>query len=185
MSVFSPHRSLATNHLCYSPSPPPMTVYFDAFTTPAGVFSVAVNDGGAVLATAFGSDTALWGRFRCGLVRPIRDTVKTAAARSQVYAYFAGDRSSFDLSLAPEGTPFQLCVWSALQRIPFGETCSYGALAKTLKSGARAIGRANATNPICLIVPCHRVIGADGSLSGFAFGQSVKRQLLQHEGAIA
>ena len=162
-----------------------MNVYFDTFTTPVGAFSIAVNDKGAVLATAFGSDNALWGRLRCDLVSPVGDTVKTAAARSQVLSYFSGDRSRFDLSLAPVGTPFQLRVWTALQRIPFGETCSYGALAKSLKSGARAIGRANATNPICLIVPCHRVIGADGSLTGFAFGESVKRQLLQYEGAIA
>ena len=156
-----------------------MNVYFDTFTTPVGDFSLAVNDEGTMMATAFGSDTALWDP-----ARPVRDAVKTAAARSQVIAYFAGDRSSFDLSLAPVGTPFQLRVWSALQRIPFGKTCSYCDLAKTLKSGARAIGRATATNPICLIVPCHRVIGADGSLTGFAFGESVKRQLLQHEGAI-
>jgi methylated-DNA-[protein]-cysteine S-methyltransferase len=161
-----------------------MNVYIDTFTTPVGDFSLAVNDEGAMLATAFGSDTALWGRLKCSPDRPVRDTVKTAAARSQVMAYFAGDRSSFNLLLAPVGTPFQLRVWSALQRIPFGKTCSYGDLAKTLKSGARAIGRANATNPICLIVPCHRVIGADGSLTGFAFGEGVKRQLLQHEGAI-
>jgi methylated-DNA-[protein]-cysteine S-methyltransferase len=161
-----------------------MNVYIDTFTTPVGDFSLAVNDEGAMLATAFGSDTALWGRLKCSPDRPVRDTVKTASARSQVMAYFAGDRSSFNLLLAPVGTPFQLRVWSALQRIPFGKTCSYGDLAKTLKSGARAIGRANATNPICLIVPCHRVIGADGSLTGFAFGEGVKRQLLQHEGAI-
>ena len=161
-----------------------MNVYFDTLKTPVGDFSIAVDDSGAVLATAFGADTALWARLKSGTVKPVRDTVKTAAARSQVFAYFAGNRSSFDLSLAPAGTPFQLRVWQVLQKIPFGQTSSYGALAKTLKSSARAIGRANATNPICLIVPCHRVIGADGSLTGFAFGENVKRQLLQHEGAI-
>jgi methylated-DNA-[protein]-cysteine S-methyltransferase len=161
-----------------------MNVYADTFATPVGDFSIAVNDKGAVLATAFGSDAALWGRLKCSINRPVRDTIKTAAARSQVMAYFTGDRSSFELSLAPVGTPFQLRVWTELQKIPYGETCSYGDLARTLKSGARAIGRANATNPICLIVPCHRVIGADGSLTGFAFGEIVKRLLLQHEGAI-
>lgn len=161
-----------------------MNVYYDTFVTPVGEFSLAVNDAGAVLATAFGSDTALWGRLKVGPVKPVLDTIKTKAARSQVLSYFTGDRSRFDLFLAPVGTPFQLGVWTALQKIPFGETCSYGDLAKTLKSGARAIGRANATNPICLIVPCHRVIGADGSLTGFAFGEEVKRRLLRHEGAI-
>jgi methylated-DNA-[protein]-cysteine S-methyltransferase len=162
-----------------------MKIYFDTFTTPVGDFSIAVNATGAVLATAFGSESALWRRLKCDPVEPLRDTVKTATARSQVLAYFAGDRARFDLALAPVGTPFQLRVWQALQKIPLGKTCSYGDLAKILKSGARAIGRANATNPICLIVPCHRVIGADGSLTGFAFGESVKRQLLQMEGAIA
>lgn len=161
-----------------------MNVYYDTFVTPVGEFSLAVNDAGAVLATAFGRDTALWGRLKVEPVTAIRDTLKTKAARAQVRSYFTGNRSRFDLALAPAGTPFQLRVWTALQKIPLGETCSYGDLAKTLKSGARAVGRANATNPICLIVPCHRVIGADGSLTGFAFGEDVKRRLLRHEGAI-
>ena len=89
------------------------------------------------------------------------------------------------MKLAPCGTPFQQSVWTALQRIPFGETRSYGQLATELGNpgAARAVGRANATNPIALIVPCHRVIGSDGSLTGFAFGEDIKRRLLAHEGA--
>jgi len=86
--------------------------------------------------------------------------------------------------LAPIGTEFQKRVWDALCAIPVGETRGYAQLAGQLGSpqAARAVGRANATNPICLFVPCHRVIGADGSLTGFAFGEDIKRKLLEHEG---
>lgn len=159
--------------------------YFDTFPTPAGDFSIAVNPTGAVIATAFGDEAALRGRLKSSALALTRDAKRVATPRSQVLAYFAGKRSEFTLRLAAVGTPFQQRVWTALQTIPSGETRSYGALAKTLQSGARAIGRANATNPICLIVPCHRVIGADGSLTGFAFGEDVKRHLLRHEGALA
>jgi len=162
-----------------------MNVYFDTLSTPAGEFSIAVNEAGAIIATAFGPETSLRARLKSTKSEVSRSPKRVAAARAQVLAYFSGKRNHFDLSLAPAGTPFQQLVWTALQKIPFGETRSYGALAKTLASGARAIGRANATNPICLIVPCHRVIGADGSLTGFAFGEAVKRQLLTHEGALA
>lgn len=161
-----------------------MNVYFDTFPTPAGDFSIAVNEGGAVVATAFGSETALIARLKLMTSALVRAPKRVAAARVQVRAYFAGKRNTFDLPLAPTGTPFQQRVWTALQKIPSGETRSYGALAKALASGARAIGRANATNPICLIVPCHRVIGADGSLTGFAFGEDIKLILLRHEGAL-
>ena len=85
------------------------------------------------------------------------------------------------MPLAPAGTAFQQRVWKALLRIPFGRTRSYGEIARELRSSARAVGRANSTNPVCLIVPCHRVIGADGSLTGFAFGEDLKRRLLEHE----
>jgi methylated-DNA-[protein]-cysteine S-methyltransferase len=107
--------------------------------------------------------------------------------REQVLAYFAGERREFELPLAPGGTDFQQRVWAALQRIPFGETRSYGQLAAGLGNPAasRAVGRANARNPICLIVPCHRVIGADGSLTGFAFGEEIKRRLLEHERVVS
>jgi methylated-DNA-[protein]-cysteine S-methyltransferase len=104
-----------------------------------------------------------------------------------VLAYFAGERRDFALRLAPRGTEFQQNVWAALRTIPYGETRTYGQIAAQLGNPAasRAVGRANATNPICVIVPCHRVIGADGSLSGFAFGEHLKRRLLQLEGARA
>jgi methylated-DNA-[protein]-cysteine S-methyltransferase len=102
----------------------------------------------------------------------------------QLDAYFAGERRSFDLALAPEGTPFQRLVWDQLLAIPFGVTMSYGELARRCgrPHGARAVGTANGRNPIAIIVPCHRVIGADGSLTGYGGGLPTKRWLLQHEG---
>lgn len=159
-----------------------MKFYFDTFPTPVGDFSIAFNEAGAVIATAFGGETKLFTRFKSDGTKLIRDAKRGAAARTQVRDYFAGKRRAFDLPLAPAGSEFQRNVWNALQKIPFGETRSYGDLAKKLRSAARAVGQANATNPVCLLVPCHRVIGADGSLTGFAFGEDIKRRLLQHEG---
>jgi len=161
-----------------------MNAYFDTFSTPVGEFSVAVDEDGSVIATAFGPERALRARLKSFDGTLARETKRLAAARTQVLGYFSSRRSGFSLPLAPAGTAFQQRVWTALQEIPFGETRSYGALAKKLKSAARAVGRANATNPICLIVPCHRVIGADGSLTGFAFGENIKLRLLAHEGAL-
>ena len=108
------------------------------------------------------------------------------AAAVQLAEYFAGARTEFDLPLAPRGTPFQLAVWTELTRIPFGATASYGevagALGKSLLA-SRAVGLANGRNPISIIVPCHRVIGADGSLTGYGGGLPRKEWLLRHEGA--
>lgn len=166
-----------------------MTHHYSTFPTPLGEFSVAVDAAGAVAATAFGGLDAL--RARLGQCHPMgdtslaRDAGRTRTARAQVAAYFAGKRREFSLPLAPSGTPFQQRVWAALRAIPFGATRSYGELARALGSSPRAVGRANATNPICLIVPCHRVIGRDGSLTGFAFGEDIKLRLLEHEGALA
>lgn len=103
---------------------------------------------------------------------------------AQLRDYFAGKRREFDLPLAPEGTPFQLKVWSALRTIPYGETWSYGELARRIRKpkAARAVGAANGQNPIPIIVPCHRVIGANGSLTGFGGGLKIKRILLELEG---
>jgi methylated-DNA-[protein]-cysteine S-methyltransferase len=158
-----------------------MKHYFDTFSTPCGLFSIAVNEAGAVRATAFGDDRAL--AKRLGSFHVIRERVAVRRARDQVLAYFAGERRSFDVPLAECGTDFQQRVWAALSSIPYGETRTYGEIAAEVgrPTASRAVGRANATNPICLIVPCHRVIGADGSLTGFAFGEEIKRQLLEHE----
>ena len=105
--------------------------------------------------------------------------------RRQVNEYCAGERTEFDLELAPDGTEFQRAVWDALLTIPYGETRSYGEIARAIgqPQAARGVGAANHANPIALIVPCHRVIGADGSLTGYGGGLPLKRALLAHEAA--
>jgi methylated-DNA-[protein]-cysteine S-methyltransferase len=112
-----------------------------------------------------------------------RDQKAIAHVAREIEEYCAGKRKDFTLELAPEGTPFQRSVWDALVKIPYSQTTSYGALAKKLghPNGARAVGLANGSNPIGLIVPCHRVIGADGSLTGYGGGLPLKRALLAFE----
>jgi len=101
----------------------------------------------------------------------------------QLQEYFAGARTEFDLKLAPSGTPFQQAVLEALQQIPYGETCSYGEIAARIgkPSAVRAVGAANGRNPLPIIIPCHRVIGSNGSLTGFGGGLPTKRFLLDLE----
>jgi len=106
-----------------------------------------------------------------------------AQARRELGEYFAGARRTFSVPLAMHGTAYQRAVWQALLAIPYGETISYGELARRLGSAARAVGLANGANPLPIVVPCHRVIGADGSLTGFGGGLPVKRALLELEGA--
>lgn len=162
-----------------------MRQFYDTFSTPIGDFSVALAADRSVIATAFGGLQELRERFTPDEV--IHDPVRAEDIRREVTEYFAGKRRKFSVPLSASGTMFQQQVWEALRRIPFGKTLSYGELAAELgkPDASRAVGRANATNPICLIVPCHRVIGADGSLTGFAFGEDIKRRLLEHEGALA
>jgi methylated-DNA-[protein]-cysteine S-methyltransferase len=114
------------------------------------------------------------------------DNVVLAATRVQLDEYFAGTRRAFDLPLAPRGTAFQRAVWCALASIAYGETISYRELAERIgqPSAMRAVGAANGRNPLPIVVPCHRVIGADGSLTGFGGGLPTKRFLLQLEGAL-
>lgn len=116
-----------------------------------------------------------------------RDHPIVAAAAAQLAAYFAGDRRTFDLPLAPTGTVFQRAVWRALGDVAYGQTTGYGALARALgrPTAARAVGAANGANPLPIVVPCHRVIGADGTLTGYAGGLTIKRWLLAHEAATA
>lgn len=110
------------------------------------------------------------------------DPVLAGAAR-QLAEYFAGSRRAFALPLTARGTAFQRAVWSALAAIPFGETRTYGELAEALgrPSAVRAVGGANARNPLSIVVPCHRVVGGDGSLTGYAGGLAAKEWLLAHE----
>jgi methylated-DNA-[protein]-cysteine S-methyltransferase len=107
-------------------------------------------------------------------------------AAAQLDEYFAGDRLEFDVPLAPEGTPFQLAAWQALRTIPYGETVSYGEQARRLgdRNLARAVGAANGRNPLPIVVPCHRVVGANGHLTGFGGGIECKAWLLDHERAV-
>lgn len=109
-----------------------------------------------------------------------------AATRQQLGEYFTGTRTEFDLPLAPYGTDFQRTVWEALRRIDYGTTCNYGELAEEINrpTAARAVGAANGRNPISIIVPCHRVIGANGSLTGYAWGEERKRALLDLEASV-
>ncbi|HLQ76298.1 MAG TPA: methylated-DNA--[protein]-cysteine S-methyltransferase [Terriglobia bacterium] len=117
---------------------------------------------------------------------PAGGTIDEGANREaieQLREYFEGKRIQFDLSLDLQGTPFQLAVWRQLQRIPYGETRSYGDIARSLgKPGAaRAVGMANHENPVAVVVPCHRVVGSDGSLTGYAGGLHIKQRLLALE----
>ncbi len=112
------------------------------------------------------------------------DPAPFAPVIQQLHEYFTAGRRTFDLPLAPAGTPFQLLVWRALRLIPYGETRSYSQLADEVgQGGARAVGLANGANPLPIIIPCHRVIGADGSLTGFGGGLGIKHALLSLEGA--
>ena len=122
-------------------------------------------------------------RVEAGLT-PSPATFEQVAA--QLEAYFAGDLKEFTVPLAPSGTPFQLAVWTELTKIPYGSTVSYGDVARALGKSlvaARAVGLANGANPISVIVPCHRVIGSDGSLTGYGGGLDRKELLLRLEGA--
>ena len=115
----------------------------------------------------------------------VHDEDAIADVRRQVEEYCAGERTAFEIERAATGSAFQHAVWEALMDIPFGETRSYGEIARAIgqPKAARGVGAANASNPIALIVPCHRVIGADGSLTGYGGGLPLKRALLAHETA--
>jgi methylated-DNA-[protein]-cysteine S-methyltransferase len=137
-----------------------------------------------------GNDRALYGLYMQGGRKPMtiapeweRAEAPFATATTQLNEYFDGHRATFDVPLQMRGTPFERRVWHALQEIPYGETMSYGELAKRIDqpTAARAVGLANGRNPISVIVPCHRVIGANGSLTGYGGGLERKRILLELE----
>ncbi|MDZ4756088.1 MAG: methylated-DNA--[protein]-cysteine S-methyltransferase [Phycisphaerae bacterium] len=153
-------------------------MWFDSFSSPIGTLTVAA-DSDALCHVLFANDmSAIPGRAHWR-----RDAAAMQSAREQLLAYFAGERTSFDLVLRPSGTPFQVRVWSALARIPFGVTWSYAELARRIGApkAVRAVGGANARNPLPIVLPCHRVIGSDGSLTGFGGGMPAKRLLLHLE----
>lgn len=141
-----------------------------SFLTPLGPLTLSEEDGAIVALD--------WGRGR-----DQEETPLLLAARDQLQDYFDGQRTAFDLPLAPFGSAFQKRVWAALCTIPPGETRSYGELAVSLGSAARAVGQANGANPIPIIIPCHRVVGSKGALGGYSGGDgpSTKRYLLDLE----
>lgn len=150
------------------------------------VFSRIPSPLGELLLTA--EEGALTGVWFEGQHEPCgrRDDAALVEARRQLEAWFEGRLRSFDLPLAPRGTPFQKRVWEEIRRIPFGATRSYGELARLLgrPSAARAVGGATGRNPLSIVVPCHRVIGSQGTLVGYGGGLERKRFLLQLEGIL-
>lgn len=163
-----------------------MIAYIDQTNSPAGPVSFAVNQEGALIRLSFldgyyamtiGEELA-----RAGYeIRPGNSL--TTAARDQIDAYTRGELQTFDLPVELSGTEWQQRVWRELMNIPFGQTRSYGEVASVVCTtrASRAVGRANGANPIPLVVPCHRVVGADGSLTGFGGGLHLKQALLEHE----
>ena len=155
-----------------------MMVYYSQLQTPVGALLLVAKDGGLreINFPKNGRPTAPdpeWRKDDSALGEPIR----------QILAYFAGDLEDFDLPLAPEGTPFQQSVWKELCAIPYGETISYGELARRIGNpkASRAVGLANGSNPIPIIIPCHRVVGSDGKLTGYGGGLPIKEKLLALE----
>lgn len=165
-----------------------MKAYMDEIDAPLGPIAFATDEAGALLGLRFRDGrhpASLENRLkREGFVLS-RDEDRTAAAREQLAGYFAGKRHSFDLPVARRGSDFQEAVWEELTRIPFGETRTYGQVAAAIGHPGEAVevGSACAANPVLLVVPCHRVVGADGSLRGYADGVPLKKRLLAFEGS--
>jgi len=158
--------------------------YTASFESPVGELSLAIDVNGALAALLYSDLESLPPHL--GLdAELIPDKTRTAAVIEELRNYFAGRLHVFTTPVAPViGTPFQRKVWHSLTKIQFGETWSYARLAAETDSVARAVGSANGANPISIVVPCHRVIGANGSLTGYAGGLDRKRSLLLHEGVL-
>ena len=152
-----------------------MTTYFSTLDSPIGEL-LLTGDGERL--------TGLWMEKHARATQDMtRNDRVLKQTRDQLAAYFAGERQTFELPFHGQGTPFQQRVWQALCNIPYGETISYGELARRIgqPTASRAVGLANGQNPISIIVPCHRVIGANGSLTGYGGGLPRKQWLLAHE----
>ena len=159
--------------------PAPLPIWYTSMDSPFGLLCVAGTTTGLIRVD-----------FQRGN-RPVRPEAAwqeapehLETATQQLQEYFQGQRQFFTLALAPLGTPFQQRVWQELQRIPFGTTLTYRELAQRLGTphAARAVGHANGQNPLAIVIPCHRLIGSDGQLRGYAGGIAFKQRLLQHEG---
>jgi methylated-DNA-[protein]-cysteine S-methyltransferase len=161
-----------------------MTRRAHSFDTPLDRMVTVVDEDGAVLLLEF-----LNGRSPQALVASLGPDVEWSAAGcsavvAAITGWFQGGRETLEeLPIRPAGSPFQLQVWSEVRKVPFGATSSYGEIAARIgrPGAARAVGRANATNPVCLAVPCHRIVGADGSLTGYGGGLATKAALLALE----
>ena len=154
-----------------------MTAHYDYFDSPIGTLKLW-SDGRSLRAIEFE------GQHTDGAGRAAPADAALRRCHQQLAEYFRGERRHFDLPLAAAGTPFQREVWLALRQIPYGQVRSYRELAVTIgrPRAVRAVGAANGRNPLPVVVPCHRVIGSDGSLTGFAGGLALKRSLLELEG---
>lgn len=149
-------------------------MFYQVCHTPIGIVTVVANER-AVVALHFGT---------CEVAHATRkETALLRETKKQLAAYFSGERHEFTVPLEPIGTPFQQSVWHALRHIPYGHTTNYGAIAQQIgrPKAARAVGMANNRNPIPIIIPCHRVVGANGALVGYGGGLALKRQLLDIE----
>lgn len=163
--------------------------YVDQVLEDPGPVTFAVDEAGALLWVQFldGDYAETAAEVLAGRGYGLdADAARTAAVRQQLEEYCRGERRVFTLALALRGTPWQQAVWQAVAAIPFGETRTYGEVARGLgrPRAARAMGRANATNPLPIVVPCHRVVGADGALTGYAGGLHIKQRLLAHEARV-
>lgn len=158
-----------------------MPRFYKIVSTPVGALKLVASDKGLTAILWENDDPK---RVRVGTLEERPDHPVLLQAERQLGEYFAGKRTKFDLDLDFVGTEFQKRVWAALLAIPFGETKTYGQIARELgkPSASRAVGAANGRNPLSIVTPCHRVIGSNGDLTGFAGGRSSKRYLLALEG---
>lgn len=180
---------LATSYLLVVNVSPFDTVYWTPFTTPLGEAFVASTERGLCRLTVPNESREhffVWLRNHFEPTQILPHPGPNMEIIDELDAYWRGERTRFDLRLDLRGTPFQLSVWEALLHVPFGKTISYRDLAEQvdLPRGYQAVGAAVGQNPILVIVPCHRVLGVDGGLTGYAAGPDTKRWLLQHEGAL-
>lgn len=172
------HHNEAGTQATLTPKDQVNAMYYSKLQSPLGPLLLEANDSGLCALTFAAGRRAV--RLEPGATQdgaPFTETIR------QLQAYFRGELEEFDLPLALIGTPFQLRVWERLQAIPYGQTISYGELAEQIgkPKAARAVGLANGSNPIPIIIPCHRVIGSDGRLTGYGGGLSIKEKLLSFE----